>query len=58
MMSVWKVQDAREPSVVSEDDQNMVISGDEKKLLRLGPKFCVVGKLSEESFRVELEQTI
>ena len=55
---VWEAQEAREPSVVSENTEQMVINEDEKNLLRLGPKFCVMGKLSEEAFRVELEQTI
>ena len=53
----WTREDNTDPSVVSGKVQ-LKISEEEMTLLRLGPKFNVMGKLCEERFEVELEQTI
>ena len=53
----WTREDNTDPSVVSGKVQ-LKINEEEMALLRLGPKFNVMGKLCEERFEVELEQTI
>ena len=44
--------------MVGDEGQQLVINEDKRNTLRLGPKFCVMGRLNEENIRVELEQTI
>ena len=54
----WMSEEARTPSIVCTGGNELRISDDEMRLLKLGPKFCVMSKLDEENFEVELEQTI
>ena len=54
----WVTEDAREISVVSKPGRNVAIDEDEKNILKLGPKFCILAQLDEERFESELEQTI
>ena len=54
----WVTEDAREISVVSKPGRNVAIDEDEKNILKLGPKFCILAQLDEERFENELEQTI
>ena len=54
----WEKEPSKEPAVVCDEGQELVLSKDEINLLKLGPKFCVLGHLSEENFEGELEQCI
>ena len=54
----WKKEDAKDPAVVSDIDQELSLTDDERNLLKLGPKFCIMGQLSEEKFERELEMCI
>ena len=55
---VWRMEDAREPCVVYKGEDVLELSEDEKNLLKQGPKFSVMGRLNEEQFEVELEQSL
>ena len=51
-------EDEDDPMVVCEADEEIQLSEDEKDILRLGPKYCVLNKLSEEQFQREVEECI
>ena len=48
----------REPEIVQGKGETLEISEDEKKVLALGPKFCVRKALKDEDFEIELEECI
>ena len=48
----------RDPVIVCKQDEEIKLNEDEMNVLRLGPKFCEFVNLDEESFEVEIEQTI
>ena len=54
----WTKKDNKDPSVVCGNGKKLQMSDEEMALLRIGPKFNVMGKLCEERFEVELEQAI
>ena len=47
-----------EPIIVCMEGEEILISENEAALLALGPKFCVINNLCEETFEVELESCI
>ena len=47
-----------DPMVVCNVDEGIELSEDEKQVLLLGPKFCILNKLSEETFQREVEEMI
>ena len=55
---VWSVEDTKEPSIVCEEGNEITLNEDEKEVLKLGPKFCVMGRLDDEKFEIEVEQMI
>ena len=55
---LWTPEEAIEISVVCGPEQSVIIDEDERNLLKLGPKFCILANLDEEKFENELEQTI
>ena len=44
--------------IVYEEGKKFEVSDDEKSCMNLGPKFCVVGGLSEEEFETSVEESI
>ena len=54
----WDPIEAMEPCVIRGEDKSMMINEDERNLLKLGPKFCVLSNLCDEEFEVELEQSL
>ena len=54
----WDKIEAVEPCVIRGEDKSMGLSDDERNLLKLGPKFCVLARLCDEEFEVELEQAL
>ena len=53
-----KNEDEYEPCIVCMEDEEVIISEEEKDLLALGPKFCVRNNLNEEIFEGEVEECI
>ena len=53
-----KKSDNQEPVVLCREGQEIVFTEDEKSVLLLGPKFCILKNLSEESFEREVEESI
>ena len=52
-------EELREPEVICGEDEVIVLTEEERKVLALGPKFCVrKNKLDEENFDIELEECI
>ena len=47
-----------EPSIVVREGEGIILNGDEKSFLALGPKFCVFNNLNEEDFEREVEECI
>ena len=55
---VGQSEQANEPIIVCRDGEEIRISRDEASVLELGPKFCIMVDLIEDSFEVELEARI
>ena len=53
-----KPEEEKDPLIVNMDEDEVKLSEDEKSVLVLGPKFCVLNDLSEETFMRELEVSI
>ena len=47
-----------EPMVVCEANETIELSNEEKEVLMLGPKYCVLNRLNEETFQREVEECI
>ena len=50
------VEMVRDPIIVEGEKENIVLSEDERELLKLGPKFCLYNKLLEEDFETDVEE--
>ena len=50
------VEMVRDPIIVEGENENIVLSEDERELLKLGPKFCLYNKLLEEDFETDVEE--
>ena len=48
----------RDPEVVRGEGENITLTEGERKVLALGPKFCMRNDLNEELFEVALEECI
>ena len=53
-----KCEDMQEPVVVCMEGEVIELSEDEKDVLSLGPKFCVLNNLNEEEIEGEVEECI
>ena len=53
-----RMEKNEEPAVVCLDGEELKLDENEVQLLALGPKFCVMKNLCEETFEVELEECI
>ena len=51
-------EDVRDPVTVTRKGEQIVLSEEEKQVLRLGPKFSMYCNLSEEEFETDLEESI
>ena len=51
-------QEMREPTLVQGEGEGLSLSTNEKKVLALGPKYCVYSNLDEEMFSAEVEECI
>ena len=47
-----------EPVVVEGVGETIVLSEDEREALKLGPKFCVLNDLCEETFEADIEECL
>ena len=56
----YKVRDeyTEEPTIVCMINEEVQLSEDEAEVLKLGPKFCVMNRLCEETFEREIEECI
>ena len=53
-----KIEEIKEPVFVLGPGEEIVLSENERAALKLGPKFCVYTKLSDEEFEVDVEECI
>ena len=49
---------AKDPIVVVREGEEIVLNEDEREALRLGPKFCVLNRLDDEEFEVDVEEMV
>ena len=53
-----KKEEIKEPVVVAGPSEEIILSENERAALKLGPKFCVYTRLSDEEFEVDVEECI
>ena len=47
-----------DPVIVEGEGEHIVISEDERELLKLGPKYCILNKLLDEDFETDVEECL
>ena len=53
-----KSEEMQEPIIVTRMGEEIKLSDEEKEVLSLGPKFCILNNLYEEEFEREIEECI
>ena len=53
-----KSEETQEPVVVCREGEEIALSSEERDLLALGPKYCIMNNLNEETFEREVEECI